>query len=1388
MEIAILAGMGIAGFFLGNDENTIQQNIPKYQDTLAPMLKTSQNNVENNLENNVRNGVHNNFLKSKTNQLNYGSEMDDSCNHKKILKNCSNKRSTTINKKPKHIQSRSNFQLLPDDNNILTTSENITNNTDSINRILGHIVNPNRDGNCEINTGLKTTDKNINFLNRDYDRAQRIIDLQRNAELIGDYRIGSEILDDDHANFPNINSSLAGPRSQAINDEPAYLSQFDAQTFDASGAPGASNDIYGTSDKSRLANLERKISYTGGWSQYNQGGSMSYGIVPDDQLVHDNMVPFYSIKAGYGSNDLHSESLMDRKNETFTGNFKDTWTKKREVNRFFVPEKDVSYPFGTPIYSEEELTYYFPSIYQQKAKPFDDVKVTPGLNLDHDEVGTHGFHSMVRIFDPGVDQLRTRPRVTYEGRMIDGMHGQARPLQAPVIKYRPDTFKVTTEDDLLPSKSTMQAPRIKENFIMKETDRSSQNVEYTGGAYTSQEAIGKNVPEHMREKYKESTKQNFTLPKPLQKFSKDEAIFNPNINSYNLPCTARDQTIHNTHIGNAAGESISYTSPMDNAKTTIRETTSDQPQVMTNVISNTMRGTVYPMDIAKATIKETIVDNPLNPKAPSLNTTQRVYNSDIARTTIRETTDGPIAPSNPSDKTTVYANWTDPAKATIKETTVSMPRHTTITPVNQQQRAPNPQDEARTTIKQTTVGIPYQTNVTPVNQQQGSIMPQDSARTTIRQITVDTPYQTMIAPVGQQQGNVGSQDIARTTVRETTVGKTHQTFTTPINQQQRAPNPQDRARTTIRETTVNIPYQTMVTPINQQQRAPDFQDTAKPTIRETTVQTPWNTFVTPVNQQQRGPDPQDIAKTTIRETTVQTPWNTFTTPVNQQQRAPNPQDSARTTIRETTVNIPYQTMVTPINQQQRAPDFQDTAKPTIRETTVQTPWNTFTTPVNQQQRAPDPQDTARMTIRETTVGIPYQTVVTPVGQQQRAPDSQDIAKPTIRETTVGIPYQTVVTPIGQQQRAPDFQDTAKPTIRETTTGIPRQTIITPIGQQQRAPNSQDIARPTIKETTTGIPRQTIVTPIGQQQRAPDLQDMAKTTIRETTVGIPYQTVITPVGQHQRAPNLQDTARTTIRETTVNVPYNTINTGINQTQGRASAFDRTPLRTTTKESTVGIPYNTHVVAVGQYQRTPNPQDVAKTTIKETIVDIPQNNVVTAINQTTGKVSSFNRLPTKTTIKETTIDNNHVGMATQDVYGKGYGYMAENMFAPNTNKQFTCQEVYIAPLKGETRSRTYDDMYNARIDDRKEKLHWYRPPTASGINIGPDPNKINIQVRNDNNIAPEPILGYSVNNNLDRLKSNTTIKSTGTVSGDRFIDPILLKQLQTNPFSLPSLSCK
>ncbi|AYV85295.1 MAG: hypothetical protein Satyrvirus9_21 [Satyrvirus sp.] len=1031
--------------------------------------------------------------------------------------------------------------------------------------------------------------------------------------------------------------------------KPEYLSQFNIQTFDSDGLPSALNDTYQTNDKVKLADLERKLSYQGGWSQYDQDGSMDYGVVPENELSHENMFPSFKIKQGYGSND--NTSFMDYKNGLFTGNQNGVWKKKEEVGPLFAPLKDLFNMYGNSINTDEQKSRIVTSMYRQNEKPFDDVKITPGLNLDYNENGTDGFHPMYRCFDKTIDEIRVKPKITYEGRIVEGKKGDNRPIQAPVVTNRPHIFKTMVEDDLLPTHDLADGPKIRQNFIMKEPDKSKQHIEYTGGAYTKEGAIEKNIPEYMREKYKESDRQNFTLPEPLQKFSKEETKFNSNTKSYNLSPTMKDQIIENGHMGVTGVPATSiYTGLSDLANPTTKETIISQyaQYAHGNVAPNTLRGIVHSVDIADPTLKEVSIENKLNPHAPNLNTMQRVYYPDLAKETIKEiTAEEPIVPSNILQNSKIYANWTDPAKYTTKETTSQIPYQMVVMPNLYSQKTPL----------------------------------QDTPMSTTKEITIQIPYKNVIVPVGQYQ---------------------------------RAPNPVGLMNCTTKETTATIPYKNVVTPIYQQQRAPNIQNNLQNTMKEINIEIPQNNFITPIDQQRGKFNLVDPAKQTMKEIVIQ---------------------------------IPYKSVVTPVGQQQRAPDLQDIS---------------------------------RTTTKETSSSIPYQTIIDPVGQQQRAPDPQNIFRGTTKEITIQIPYNNILTSVGQEQRAPNFSNFLRTTSKETTSQSPYQNMVTP-DSKGFTTNPQDIAKTTKKEITVQIPNQTILAPVEQYQGPAGTKTMAKPTIKEIVSQIPYNSNITAINQQQGKVSNMDPERTTNRESLVQIPYNTHTTAVGQYQRTPNPHDI--LKTTTKESMLQIPYGSNISTVVQ-QRTPNLKDAARPTNKECTIQIPYGLKIQSTNKSVGKV--FDGNPAKMTTKETIVENENILGPTFNTYGKGYGYMAGNFYVPNTNKEISCQEVYIHPLAGNIKNRPYDDAYNATLDDRKEILQQYRAPTTCGPDIGPDPLRVNIQLKNDNNKSNksrEPMVGFSYNSSLDRPKNQIYSRQHDTVSEERFIDPILLEQLNSNPFNIP-----
>jgi hypothetical protein len=450
----------------------------------------------------------------------------------------------------------------------------------------------------------------------------------------------------------------------------------------------------------------------------------------------------------------------------------------------------------------------------------------------------------------------------------------------------------------------------------------------------------------------------------------------------------------------------------------------------------------------------------------------------------------------------------------------------------------------------------------------------------------------------------------------------------------------------------------------------------------------------------------------------------------------------------------------------------DVAKPTIREVTGANMLNP-----NAPRLAIDQKvychDIAKPTIKETTTHS-----VEPIGvyqSQHMYSNPMDLPKITMQETLVSVPRNTYVLPVGQQQRQPNFTDLAKTTTREQTDILPRQTFVAPSNVQGQAP-LQDIMRPTTRQTTDILAHPTFIAPSNVQGQAP-MQDVMRPTTRQTTDVLAHPTFVTPLNNQGQVP-YQDQTRTTLREGTTYIPQSTFITPLNK-QGLVQLQDIA--KPTLKETTQYVP-NTFIQAVGQQQRAPNLTDMARHTHKEETSQNPAMTFVTPLNRQ-GQVPLQDTA--KSTTKESTVQNDYIGGPTNIVHGGGYGYMATGADAPNTNRQFTTQEVYVPPLLSQNlKPRDLTDISNARVSDKREVVQQYRAPTLSGDNRGPNGDNMQMYVRNDNNTNTfiKPV--YSYNTQIPRPQIISTHKPIDQVPLSMFVDPHILNQLKSNPYSLPT----
>ncbi|NBU05672.1 MAG: hypothetical protein EBT39_04925, partial [Sphingobacteriia bacterium] len=404
------------------------------------------------------------------------------------------------------------------------------------------------------------------------------------------------------------------------------------------------------------------------------------------EKFHDNMVPFIKNKNQQNFTDNVYSNTLGR----YTGNDETYRPKKVEVKSFFDLTPNNSYVYGSPSFTETVGSdRYVPSQKRQGEKPFQDIRVGPGLAAGFTAEPVGGLNQANArdyVLPKSIDETRvlTNPRLTYEGRVIAGLKSAQRGLQSNVVKNRPETYYNSTPERGNLS-SAVKASQLREKYYMKPTQKQHQKP------YFGTLGQGQLAKPRKEGAYRKSTKNNYMNPTPRNAYREDAWIFN-------------DESI-NSGVGDYGKNSIEN-------KPNERDTTQDR--VHMNNLTITVKKLITPIvDFFRRTRKENFIGN------------------------IRP--DGNMKAAMPS-KHTVY-DPTDIARTTIKEQNIDND-YTGQLKGPQQGIAYDPDDVARTTIKEQNIhnNAPY-INMNP--QQPRSIRvydPEDIAKTTLKEVTIDNEY------------------------------------------------------------------------------------------------------------------------------------------------------------------------------------------------------------------------------------------------------------------------------------------------------------------------------------------------------------------------------------------------------------------------------------------------------------------------------------------------------------------------------------------------------------------------------------------------------------------------------------------------------------------------
>lgn len=360
-----------------------------------------------------------------------------------------------------------------------------------------------------------------------------------------------------------------------------------------------------TSDTS----MDSKTPLASGASYYSLTGQK----VDSSYYTHNNMVPYFGGSIRSRIVDVNTnESVLDN----MSGAGSQTIIKKEQAP-LFTPSENYQWAHGAPNQTDFMQSRVNVGMRMANVKPFAEESVAPGLGLGYTTEGSQGFNSGMAMRDQWLpktaDQLRVNNKQKATGLMQFGYEGPAASHVKNIgsvgilEKNRPDTYFSMGPERYMTTTGAGQGITLQGIPVHRNTARSENTMEYTGGAGFS------NSAEYVPGEYMPSTNVDLgAVPLPPvsavgRNWAHEADYGSKSTKAYNNNRTANNQNGgYFGAIGGAIGAVISPV--MDVIRPSRKE----------NTIGN-----LRPYQNAKTAVSESYIFNP----------------ADRPNTTIRETTE-----------------------------------------------------------------------------------------------------------------------------------------------------------------------------------------------------------------------------------------------------------------------------------------------------------------------------------------------------------------------------------------------------------------------------------------------------------------------------------------------------------------------------------------------------------------------------------------------------------------------------------------------------------------------------------------------------------------------------------------------------------------------------
>jgi len=276
--------------------------------------------------------------------------------------------------------------------------------------------------------------------------------------------------------LPNINIPNKNYPDETVTEPEVDLTSALSTTnaFD-SGKNGAYTDKFFKKANPPLTGQQSVNVYT----------SLAGQNVDVDYFRHNNMQPYFGSKSHTGGKIDATESTMD----AYQGGGSQ-YISKREIAPMFEPGTNLQYAFGTPNQTDFIKSRINPSLKMSNVKPFEEIKVAPGIGLGYNEKGVGGFNNGMlgrELWrDKTVDELRVANKQKASSLSALGFEGpaysfvQERGHLGIQEKNRVDTAFEMGPDRLFTTTGIQKGQTLRSIENIRDTARQTTTQEYVG--------------------------------------------------------------------------------------------------------------------------------------------------------------------------------------------------------------------------------------------------------------------------------------------------------------------------------------------------------------------------------------------------------------------------------------------------------------------------------------------------------------------------------------------------------------------------------------------------------------------------------------------------------------------------------------------------------------------------------------------------------------------------------------------------------------------------------------------------------------------------------------------------------------------------------------------